>query len=271
MMRTKVEILVALAISVGGSVGFAVTYVASGDARLAGLFLAIALGGIGWAIVAAAHRLLDEGQAMESRHDLGSPPAQRVAVETDLMAPVTRRGVLLGALGAALGSLGLAALFPLASLGRSRRDVAASVWRSGLRLVDEAGRPIPSDALPVGGALTAFPEGHMDQADAIVMLVRVDPVRATDSGAAAEGHLAYSKVCTHAGCPVGLFDGDTGVLTCPCHQSAFQALRSAEPIAGPAARPLPRLPLRIGSDGLLVAAGPMDGPVGPGFWEQTST
>jgi ubiquinol-cytochrome c reductase iron-sulfur subunit len=219
-------------------------------------------------VVATAHRLLDEGPAEEARHDLGSLPEQLTEVESDLLAPVTRRGVLVGAFGAALGALGLAALLPVASLGRSRRDAAASVWRAGVRLVDEAGRPIHRDALPVGGAVTVFPEGRMNEADAIVMLVRVDANRADGSP---DGYLAFSKICTHAGCPVGLFDGQTGVLTCPCHQSAFQTLEAARPIAGPAARPLPQLPLDIDAAGELVAAGPMSHPVGPGYWDQPRT
>lgn len=270
MMRTKVEIVVALAISVAGSVALGVTYVAGGHAQLEGVFLAVALGGIGWAVVAAAHRLLDEGPAVEERHELGSPPERLEEVEADLLAPATRRGFLIGAFGTALGALGLAALFPVASLGRSRATAASSVWRAGIRLVDETGTPVGRDALPVGGALTAFPEGRMEEADAIVMLVRVDPA-AVDRDTAPDGYLAYSKICTHAGCPVGLFDGETGVLTCPCHQSAFQTLRGAEPIAGPAARPLPQLPLRIDAAGDLVATGPMSRPVGPGYWEQSKT
>lgn len=265
-MRTRAEIVVALAISVTGSVALGVTYVAGGDTQLEGVFLAVALVGLGWAVVAAAHRLLHEPPAVEERGDLGSPSAQREEVEGDLLRPATRRGFLLGAFGTALGTLGLAAIFPIASLGRSRGDAAASVWRDGVRLVDEAGDPIGRDVLPIGGALTAFPEDRMDHADSIVMLVRVDPA-ATDG---VDGHLAYSKICTHAGCPVGLFDGETGVLTCPCHQSAFQTLEDAEPIAGPAARPLPRLPLRIDDAGDLVAAGPMSRPVGPGTWEQSN-
>jgi ubiquinol-cytochrome c reductase iron-sulfur subunit len=267
MIRTKAEIVVALAISVAGSVALGVTYVVGGDAQLEGVFLAVALGGIGWAVVAAAHRLLDEGPAVEERHDLGSPPERRDEVEADLLAPATRRGFLIGAFGTALGALGLAALFPVASLGRSRAAAASSVWRDGIRLVDEAGRPVGRDALPVGGALTVFPEGRMEEADAVVMLVRMNP-GTTDPASAPEGYLAYSKICTHAGCPVGLFDGETGILTCPCHQSAFQTLEDAEPIAGPAARPLPKLPIRVDAAGDLVAAGPMSRPIGPGYWEQ---
>lgn len=271
-MRPKTQIVLALVISVMGSIALAVTYFSGGNPQLEGIFLAVALGGIGWATVATAHTLLDEGPATESRHDLGSSTDQIDQVEADLRAPTTRRGFLVGAFGGAVGALGLAALIPLRSLGRMPHGTGSkSAWRSGMRLVDEAARPITVDDLTPGGALTAFPEGHMADADSIVILVRLDSstlqLPESRRSWAPEGYLAYSKVCTHAGCPVGLFDGDTGLLTCPCHQSAFQTRTGADPTSGPAARPLPQLPLEIDEQGVLVAAGEMSQPVGPGYWE----
>ena len=87
-------------------------------------------------------------------------------------------------------------------------------------------------------------------------------------GLGPEGLLAFSKVCTHAGCPVGLYDVDTRTLLCPCHQSAFDVLRGAVPISGPAAWPLPQLPLKVTGDGTVEADGPLSAPVGPGWWRE---
>ncbi|MGW0073453.1 QcrA and Rieske domain-containing protein, partial [Streptosporangium sandarakinum] len=81
--------------------------------------------------------------------------------------------------------------------------------------------------------------------------------------------VAYSKLCTHAGCPVGLYVKQTQQLLCPCHQSLFDVLGGARPVAGPAARPLPQLPLGVGADGTLVARGGLSGPPGPGYWRKT--
>ncbi|MGH6876918.1 MAG: ubiquinol-cytochrome c reductase iron-sulfur subunit, partial [Rhizomicrobium sp.] len=84
-----------------------------------------------------------------------------------------------------------------------------------------------------------------------------------------KGYLAYSKMCTHAGCPVGLYEEVTQQLLCPCHQSLFNVKTGANPVFGPAPRPLPQLPLRIDSAGFLVAQAGYDQPVGPGFWERS--
>ena len=80
--------------------------------------------------------------------------------------------------------------------------------------------------------------------------------------------MAYSKICTHAGCPVGLFEAELGQLLCPCHQSTFDVYDGCRPIFGPAATSLPQLPLQVGADGYVQAAGGFSGPVGPGFWNQ---
>jgi ubiquinol-cytochrome c reductase iron-sulfur subunit len=84
-----------------------------------------------------------------------------------------------------------------------------------------------------------------------------------------DGIIAYSKLCTHAGCPVGLYVQQLGELLCPCHQSVFDILAGATPVAGPAARPLPQLPIAVGADGTLVARGDFSAPVGPGYWSRS--
>jgi ubiquinol-cytochrome c reductase iron-sulfur subunit len=83
-----------------------------------------------------------------------------------------------------------------------------------------------------------------------------------------EGLIAVSKVCTHAGCPVGLYQATTHQLLCPCHQSAFDVLDGAKPVFGPAAAPLPQLPLEIDADGHVRSRGDFVAPIGPAWWSR---
>jgi ubiquinol-cytochrome c reductase iron-sulfur subunit len=146
-------------------------------------------------------------------------------------------------------------------------------------LVDENGRSIRAPDLEVGGFLTAFPAGGAKDALAgpvVVCRVRPGELRlpADRKRFAPQGLLAFSKICTHAGCAVALFryplspstTGPGPALVCPCHYSTFDVTRAARPISGPAVRALPQLPLRIESEGRLVAAGPLTGNVGPSWW-----
>jgi ubiquinol-cytochrome c reductase iron-sulfur subunit len=81
---------------------------------------------------------------------------------------------------------------------------------------------------------------------------------------------AYTKVCSHLGCPASLYEQQDYRILCPCHQSQFDALHYAKPIFGPAARALAQLPITIDADGYLVANGDFIEPVGPAFWERTT-
>jgi ubiquinol-cytochrome c reductase iron-sulfur subunit len=146
-------------------------------------------------------------------------------------------------------------------------------WRRGKRLVTDDGRPVLAADVPLDGLVTVFPEGAPGSADGQAVLVRVpdgalSPARGREEWAP-DGLIAYSKICTHAGCPVGLYQAKTHQLLCPCHQSAFDVLREAKPVFGPAAAPLPQLPLSIDADGYLVAGGDFSDPVGPSFWHRT--
>jgi ubiquinol-cytochrome c reductase iron-sulfur subunit len=78
---------------------------------------------------------------------------------------------------------------------------------------------------------------------------------------------AYSKICTHLGCPTSLYEAQTQRILCPCHQSQFIATEYAKPVFGPAARPLPQLPITVNEEGFLIATGDFSGPIGPAFWE----
>ena len=174
----------------------------------------------------------------------------------------------------ALAFLGVAFVLPLRSLlglapgpDPALRETA---WADGVLVVRDDGTPVRIDELDVGTALTVYPEGHTTDGDVGVMLLRVPPEQLQlppeRAGWAIRGVVGYSKICTHAGCPVGLFAEGTGELLCPCHQSVFDAYRGARPRYGPAARPLPQLPLGVAADGTLVAKGGFPTPVGPGYW-----
>jgi ubiquinol-cytochrome c reductase iron-sulfur subunit len=142
-----------------------------------------------------------------------------------------------------------------------------------VRVVREDGEPVRPDDLPVDGVLTVFPEGHVDAGDGPTLLIRTRrgrEFRTRDGreGWTVDGIVAYSKLCTHVGCPVGLYQSEEGLLLCPCHQSTFDVYDGARPVFGPAARSLPQLPLDVDDDGYLVATGDFSDPVGPGFWDR---
>ena len=258
------------------SLGLAITYWRGGQTQVEGVLLAIALGGIGVGFVVVARGLLPQGPYTEEREALPSSEAQIEAFDADLSrgeAWLTRRGFLVRMLGLAAGALGLAALFPIRSLGPNPgRTLFRTAWRRGARLVDEQGEPVSVDTLQVGGVLTVFPEGHLERDDSQVLLVRVsDEDVVTRDGRedwAPAGYVAYSKVCTHAGCPVGLYQQDVKRLLCPCHQSTFDVLDGARPVFGPATRSLPQLPLQVAEDGTLRAQSDFTEPIGPGFWNR---
>jgi ubiquinol-cytochrome c reductase iron-sulfur subunit len=213
---------------------------------------------------------------VEERHELSSGPAGRRAFEASLAeeaGPGIRRRPMLGLLAAAGASLGLALLLPVLSLGPAPGNTLKTTpWRRGLRLVDEGGKPIRLDQLPVDGFITVFPEGHLDASDAQALLIRVPPnvlqLPPDRLAAAPFDNVAFSKLCTHAGCPVGLYQASTRVLFCPCHQSQFSVPQGAKRIFGPADRPLPQLPLTVDPDGYLIAGGDFYEPPGPAFWDR---
>jgi ubiquinol-cytochrome c reductase iron-sulfur subunit len=138
--------------------------------------------------------------------------------------------------------------------------------------VTPQGDLVHADNIDLDALLTVFPEHHTDEANAQVVLMRVDPKKLSlppeRADWAPRGLLAFSKVCTHAGCPVGLYQSDIHQLLCPCHQSSFDVLDGAKPVSGPAAWALPQLPLAVNENGEVNASGPLSAPVGPGWWKQ---
>ena len=260
------------------ALGLAGVYIAGGQPQAEGALLAVALGGIGVALILWARSLSTEGEVIAERGPLGSEEeeaeevAERVEEVVEGHEEPGRRSVL-KLFWAAGGALALSAIFPIRSLGPAPgRDLLATAWRPGARLVDEDGRPIRVDTLQVGGTVTAFPERAERAGDSSVVVVRVEDgairPRPGRESWSPQGYVAYSKICPHVGCPVGLYQADKHELLCPCHQSTFDVLDGARPSFGPATRSLPQLPLAVDGEGFIVAQGDFDEPVGPGFWNR---
>ncbi len=254
----------------------AIVYAAGGEPQAEGALLGVGLLALGAGLVVWAHWLMPRGPFAQERHPLGSDERQLEAFEETLEHPegMSRRKLLVGGLLGALGALGVALLFPIRSLGPNPgSSLRRTPWRRGVRAITGDGRPVLASDVPLDGLVTVFPDGHPDSADGQVVLLRVRPDRLRLSAAhadwAPEGLVAYSKVCTHAGCPVGLFEPRTAQLLCPCHQSAFDALDGAEPVFGPAARALPQLPIAIDAEGYVIAQSDFHEPIGPSFWNRS--
>ena len=275
--RATRSVAVAFVVGIAGAIGFVVVFGLGANTQLMGIALALAFGGIGYGLVAWGHRLMPQGGEVEHRTPVtDTAEGRREAVDEfeGRLAGVQRRRLLGGALATAVGVTGVASLVPLRSLGPRpgdalRRTEYALAPRP--RLVTDAGTPIHRDELPVGAFVTVYPEGHVGAASAQTALVRLGTGRVelrppTRSDWVVDGHIAYSKICTHAGCSVGEYQVEFKTLLCPCHFSSFQVEEGGQPVLGPAARPLPQLPLGVDDEGYLVATGDFIEAVGPGWW-----
>jgi ubiquinol-cytochrome c reductase iron-sulfur subunit len=185
---------------------------------------------------------------------------------TDVAPVGPRRSFLSRAIIAAAGLLGLGLLAPVTSLGPSPGDTLRRTrWAPGVRLVDSDGQPVRAEQVAVGGVASIWPENAIGHERSSVLLVRLQQPAAepTVGDWVIDGVVAYSKVCTHAGCPVALYRERDNALFCPCHQSTFDPTRGAVPTFGPAARALPQLPLGVDDTGYLIALGDFTAQVGP--------
>ena len=252
---------------------------------LLGLTMGGALLFLGIGLVLWVKKLMPHEVATQQRHDGASAPIDARTAGGTIMAGFERTGftrhrIVRRSLLGAGGALGLLALMPLGGLIKNpgRDDgLMKTSWGEGIRLLRDDGTPVrPSDMQP-GSLETVFPavEGGNRQADAATMLIRlrreqVEQIEATpgqeDFGF--QDYLAFSKICTHAGCPVSLYEQETGRILCPCHQSQFDVTRGASPAFGPAARALPQLPIEVDDEGFFVARSDYPEPVGPSFWNR---
>jgi ubiquinol-cytochrome c reductase iron-sulfur subunit len=267
--RIELLVLALFGSTMLSGLGLLAVYVAGGQPQVEGVLLAICLGSLGAGMILWAQRLMVTPEVEEPRSRFG--PAEDIeALQEE--AGFSRRRVLVLALVGALSGLAAALAIPVFSLGPAPgRSLFETAWRPGKRLVGADGAPVSVDQLPPGSVTTVFPEDAVGSADAQTLLISVGQDLLQLEGQrrdwAPAGFVAYSKVCTHAGCPVGLYREDQHVLVCPCHQSTFDVLRGAVPTFGPAARALPQLPIRLEADGTFTALGDFPEPVGPSFWD----
>ncbi|MEU2613743.1 Rieske 2Fe-2S domain-containing protein [Micromonospora sp. NPDC007271] len=271
------RIVTAFLASTAGAIGFAVVYALNAGPQWEGVCLAVAFAGLAVGLAQWGRHLVPVGGSVEEHEGFTPPPdeqAMTAAVLTAPDSPIRRRG-LLAALGLAVAALGVAVLFPVRSLLPWNRrspaqEFSSTPWGPGVRLVDEQGRPLRPEDVPANTLVGVFPEGAVDSGDGPAFAVRLDPERfiRPPSGGHLGGLVVWSLLCTHAGCPVRLYLKGTGRLLCPCHQSSFDLLADARPVAGPAARPLPGLPFEVGPDGFLRATGDFTAPPGAGFWRR---
>ncbi|HEX3539105.1 MAG TPA: Rieske (2Fe-2S) protein [Acidimicrobiales bacterium] len=276
--RDEIVVSVGFWVAALAAIGLGIVYWRGGQPQLEGLLLAVGAAGLAAGMVTWAHRLLPKGPEVEGRQvftdEAGSGDESTLESDLSRGGAISRRRLILRSLGASAAAFGAALLFPLRSLGPRPSDAELndSPWTPGKRLVSTDGMPVLAYEVPVNGLVTVFPDGALDSETGQAVLVRVDPslVRPLPGRESwsPQGFIAYSKLCTHAGCPVGLYEASTNQLLCPCHQSTFDVLRGAKPIFGPAAAPLPQLPLAIDADGVIRATGNFSEPPGPSFWNR---
>ena len=250
--------------------------------QLLGLSLGGALALLSAALIVTGKRLVVEEELEEDYPEPESPDEQEqvTAIVRESARPLTRKRLLAGAAGVAGTALGAALITPALSLGPAldTESLYDAPWRRGTRLVGERGTPYRADGIETGTFYTAFPEGaDPEELGSPVVVVRLDPAAlalpAERARWAPDGIVAYSKVCTHAGCAVAIYRKPLfapaeprPALVCPCHYSTFDPAAGGKVLFGPAGRALPQLPLEIDATGQLRAAGNFSGPVGPSFW-----
>jgi ubiquinol-cytochrome c reductase iron-sulfur subunit len=253
-----------------------------------GLGMAMALFCIGAGAIHWAKTLMPDNEVIAERHEFRSSDDERAEFVKTVKAGagaagLGRRPLIKRSLGLALGLSGLTPLLLLRDLGPLPKDeLTKTSWKAGTRLVTDPGdRPIKASDLEVGAVAQTLPElaegGHRalsDIAKDAVLLIRLRPedFNLDDERLSwtHEGIIAFSKICSHMGCAVALYEQQTKHLLCPCHQSTFDVTRAAKVIFGPAARPLPQLAITVDSEGYLIAQAPFNEPVGPSFWERSS-
>jgi len=256
-----------------------------------GALLCIGIGIIQW-----ARKLMGDHEIVEMRHSAHSSPEDRQHVLDSLSlglheSGLARRPLIRNSLLGALGLVGVPAIVGLSDLGPLPGDkLYTTIWAKGMRVVrDVVGTPIHVSDLEVGDLVNAEPaaifeldehgqpviegeELQIAKSKAAVILHRMLPSEITPSAGrenwSVEGIVCFSKICTHVGCPISLLEQQTHNLLCPCHQSTFDLADNGRVVFGPAARPLPQLPIAVDSEGYLIAQSPFTEPVGPSFWER---
>jgi ubiquinol-cytochrome c reductase iron-sulfur subunit len=260
-----------------------------------GICLGMALLLIGVGAIQWARKLMNDEELVEMRHPASSSEEDRQAVITSFQdgvndSGIARRPLIRNTLLGAFATLGLPLVLVLRDLGPLPGSVLArTVWKKGMRLTnDVAGTPIKPEEVEIGQLINGEPaiffeeedgepviegvELNQAKAKAAIIIVRMKPDDITLTKGrenwGVEGIVCYSKICTHVGCPISLWEQQTHHLLCPCHQSTFDLADNGKVIFGPAARALPQLPITVDSEGYLVAQSDFTEPVGPSYWER---
>ena len=249
--------------------------------QLFGLSLGLAFAFLSAACIVVAKTLVPEEQIVdeysEPEHAYEQATVEQIVDESG--SRFTRRRLVKLAAGGAGAALGAALVTPAASLGPflDVDQLRRTAWRRGVRLVDSDDKPVRAADVSTKSFLTAFPEGaDRDAVGSPLVVVRLDPdsleLPVDREGWAPEGIVAYSKICTHAGCAIALYrtplhepTSSKSAFVCPCHYSTFDPAAGGKVLFGPAGRNLPQLPLMI-ENGELRAGGDFSGPIGPSWW-----
>jgi ubiquinol-cytochrome c reductase iron-sulfur subunit len=258
---------------------------------LLGVSICFAMLGIGLGAIHWARTLMRDHEMVEERHALRTSDENRaIAVQylkdgaEDSGLTTSRRTLLKGSLITAVAIAPLAILVP--QIGNMGGDWNVSklrhtMWAKGTKLTrDPDGTPIKAADVTIGSVFHVIPDGLNDlehgkleeKAKAVVLLIRMDPrdlnIQPGRENWSFDGIIAYSKICTHVGCPVALYEQQTHHLLCPCHQSTFDVANGAKVIFGPAKRPLPQLPIAVDDEGYIIAQSDFQEPVGPSYWDR---
>jgi ubiquinol-cytochrome c reductase iron-sulfur subunit len=272
-------------VAIVASLGLLALYLAGGNTQWEGILLFVTFGAVGVGLGIWVRAVVGPQEIVEERYPMRSGDQDRQEFESTFEESLGearaggRRRFLLKLLGGVGASLGLALTAPLLSLGPifsrgARNDLFVTPWRRGVRLATPEGVQLRPQDVDVDQLVTVFPAGSDNPADAQAVLIgtrpgQLDPADLPRPEGVVDGLVAYSKICTHAGCPVGLYRAAVGELLCPCHQSTFDVNDGARVLSGPTGRPLPQLPIGTDVEGFLVALDDFTAPVGPTFWNYT--
>ncbi len=243
------------------------------------VMLAMGAGAVVW-----VRNLMPSVEITEERHPMNSTPEARKAFKQTFTegaeaSQFTKRPMVRRTLIAATLPLVAAPVVLLRDMGpQPGTSLRHTVWRKGMRLlVYGSNRPLtPAEFSSPGQMTTVVPDGYQDNdvelAKATAIIIKLAPgelkLPPERMNWTVDGIVSYSKICTHVGCPVALYEQTTHHILCPCHQSTFDAATGATVLFGPAARPLPQLPITTDAQGYLVALHDFYEPVGPSYWER---
>ncbi|MGY4920700.1 cytochrome bc1 complex Rieske iron-sulfur subunit [Streptomyces sp. 900116325] len=251
-----------------------------------GLTLGVALFTIGAGAVHWARTLMSDEEVADDRHAIEAEPEVKAKVLADFAAGAEesafgRRKLIRNTLFGALALVPLSGVMLLRDLGPlPEKKLRQTLWSKGKQLINvNTMEPLRPEDVAVGSLTFAMPEGLTEDAHdfqtqiakAALMIIRIQPENIKDKRErewAHEGIVAFSKICTHVGCPISLYEQQTHHVLCPCHQSTFDLSDGARVIFGPAGHSLPQLRIGVNSEGNLEALGDFEEPVGPAFWER---